>query len=450
MSDQAICESSLEFGFWDLELGIFFECGNLHHLQYNIMEAIIIIIGSEVLSGETLDTNSQFIGKLLNNTGIPVIKKITIPDDKAMITQALSEANDQAEIVIITGGLGPTNDDITKKTLAEYFNSKLVFNKEVFEHVKELFKNRFPQLTKLNEEQAMIPACATALRNRLGTAPGLLIEHLNKIVIALPGVPYETQNLMTEEVLPFLANKFNKFTLINKNIRTIGLGESLIANQLKDIEDNLPENIKLAYLPHLGQVKLRLTAYGRDHASVSKQLELITNSISEQLSNIIYGYDDEELQECMGRLLKNEKASLSIAESCTGGYISHLITSIPGCSDYFKGSVVSYANEIKINELGIDENILKQFGAVSQENAEAMAQGIRNRFNTDYALATTGIAGPDGGSAEKPVGTCWFAVASKNKTISKKIVFDRGRKQNIEFFSINALNLLRKMILEIE
>lgn len=414
------------------------------------MEAIIIVIGNEVLSGETLDANSQFIGTALNNAGINVMMKITIPDEPAAIRESISQAFEKSGLIIMTGGLGPTKDDMTRNVIADYFHCKMVFNKEVFENIKELFKNRYPKLTQLNENQAYIPECAIPLHNRLGSAPGLVIERNNKILIALPGIPYEAENLVTEQVIPWLDRLIKTKCVVNRNIRTIGIPESYIANQIRDIEETLPSNIRLAYLPRLGQVKLRLTATGKNSKHLINELNPLIKSISDRLNTAVYGYDDEEFPACIGRLLRNENATLSLAESCTGGFISHLITSVPGSSDYFKGSITAYSNAIKVSNLGIDPQILEKFGAVSEENAKAMAEAALKHFNSDFSLATTGIAGPSGGTDEKPVGTLWMASAGRGKTSAKKIVFDRGRKQNIEFFSISAMNLLRRFILGID
>ena len=413
------------------------------------MNSIIIIIGNEVLSGDTLDTNSMNIGQALNNAGIPVIKKITIPDEKGQIAEALDEAILKADLIILSGGLGPTSDDITKQVISDYFNSRLVFNESVFENVKQQLKHRLPNLVKLSEDIALVPECAEILKNRLGTAPGLLIRKNRKIIIALPGIPYETEVLMKEQVIPWLNQKSNStgIKVINRTIRTAGAPESLLSAIIKDIEEKLPSAISLAYLPHLGQVRLRLTAYGDNLKDISANLQPYFNSVADRLAEFVYGFDDEELPACIGRLLKERNATLSIAESCTGGFISHLITTVPGSSVYFKGSVTAYSNEIKIKELNIVEKILNAHGAVSQKTAEAMAKGIMKKFNTDYAVATTGIAGPDGGSELKPVGTLWMAAASKDKIISKNIVFDRGRLQNIEYFSVAALNMLRKLVI---
>jgi len=410
------------------------------------MEVALVIIGTELLSGETLDTNSQYIGRALTSQGIGVNFKVTIPDIAEDIKRALDMAFGLSSIVLMTGGLGPTKDDITKNLIAGYFRSEMKFRPEVFEHIQELLKHRLPKISYLNKEQAIIPECASVLENRLGTAPGLLIQKEGRILIAMPGVYYETVYLTDHEVIPYLKKLVHDESFVSRNIRLVGIPESYIANEITDIEENLPEHIKLAYLPHLGQVKLRLTGKGNNKIILRKEIDEILAKIYDRLEKYIYGYDDTELPMAIGKLLSDQKSTLSIVESCTGGYLSHLITSVPGSSGYFKGSMVTYANEIKTGILGVNEDIIKQFGAVSMENAEAMAKNIQLKFNTDFGLATTGIAGPTGGSEEKPVGTLWIAVSSNDKVISHKIVFDRGRLQNIQFFSVYALDLLRRFI----
>ena len=413
------------------------------------MEIALVIIGTELLSGETLDTNSQYIGRALTSIGVGVSYKITIPDIAKDIKRALDVAFEQSAIVVMTGGLGPTKDDITKNLIADYFGSEMKFRPEVFENIQQLLKHRLPNLAQLNTEQAIIPECAQVMLNRLGTAPGLLIEQEGRTLIAMPGVHYEAVGLTDNELIPYLKKLLHGDRFVSRNIRLVGIPESYIANEIKDIEDNLPNNIKLAYLPHLGQVKLRLTAKGINESKLIAEINDIIGQIHIRLEKYVYGYDDTEMPMAIGKLLLDQKSSLSIAESCTGGYLSHLITSVPGSSEYFKGSMVTYANEIKTGILGVDENIISQFGAVSMENAEAMARNIRLKFNTDFGLATTGIAGPTGGTDEKPVGTLWIAASSKDKVVSHRIVFDRGRLQNIQFFSVYALDLLRKFMLGI-
>jgi nicotinamide-nucleotide amidase len=410
------------------------------------MEVALVIIGTELLSGETLDTNSQYIGRALSNAGIGVNFKVTIPDIAENIKNALDMAFAQSSVVIMTGGLGPTKDDITKNLIAAYFGSEMKFRPEVFEHIQELLKHRLPNLSLLIRDQAVIPECARVLVNRLGTAPGLLVEQEGRVLIAMPGVHYEAVGLTDHEVIPYLKKLMQGESFVSRNLKLVGIPESYIANEIKDIEESLPEHIKLAYLPHLGQVKLRLTAKGNNETQLKQEIDIILEKIKSRVEKNVYGYDDTELPMAIALLLKDRKATLSIAESCTGGYLSHMITTVPGSSEYFKGSMVAYENEIKTGLLGVNEEIISQFGAVSMENAEAMAMQVRLKFKTDFGLATTGIAGPTGGTAEKPVGTLWMAASSEDKVISHKIVFDRGRIQNIQFFSVYALDLLRRLL----
>ncbi|MBL6963999.1 MAG: competence/damage-inducible protein A [Bacteroidetes bacterium] len=412
-------------------------------------EAGIIVIGNEVLSGETLDTNSQYIGKKLNELGIVIRKKISVPDEKEDIIQAIDSLWSCCNLIIVSGGLGPTNDDITKKTLATYFNSELIFSQEIFEAIKKMLRHRVPVISDAHRNQAYVPHNARVLLNKLGTAAGLLFEKEGKVLIALPGVPYELRGLMDSEVRSYLQKLTSSNSLINKNIKTIGIAESIIAQKIKDIEDSLPVYIKLAYLPSIGQVKLRLTAQnGKDKDSLSKELDVLIEKISSRISEYIYGYGDVTVTEAIGLLLRERAASLSTAESCSGGFIAHSITSVSGSSEYYLGGIIAYSNQMKVKELGVSKSILDTYGAVSQECAEAMAKGARKKYGTSYAISTTGIAGPKGGSKEKPVGTIWLAVDSEDETISKKIVFDRGRIQNIHLSSVIVLNMLRMLILK--
>ncbi len=410
------------------------------------MDTGIIVIGNEVLSGETLDTNSQFLGKELNRIGLSVKKKISIPDERECIFNSINEIFKVVDIVIVSGGLGPTNDDITKKTLTEYFNTKLRFDEKVFEDVKNILKHRINRITKYHKDQALIPEKAIALTNKLGTAPGLLFEENGKILISLPGIPFELKALMTNEVVPFLKTKINNVALINKNIKTIAISESRIAEIIKDIEDNLETNISMAYLPSLAQVKIRLTAKGENYFLLEKQINNVVEKIKKRIGEYIFGYDEITIPEAIGKLLLEKNAMLGVAESCTGGNISHQITLIPGSSQYFKGAVIAYSNEVKMSKLSVPEKTLIDYGAVSQQTAEAMAQGIIKNLNTDFSIATTGIAGPDGGTDDKAVGTVWIAVASKNKVVSKKIFHAKGRLQNIQYSTIIAFDMLRRLM----
>ncbi|MEA3495411.1 MAG: competence/damage-inducible protein A [Bacteroidota bacterium] len=410
------------------------------------MDTGIIVIGNEVLSGETLDTNSQFLGKELNLIGLSVKKKISIPDERECIFNSINEIFKVVDTVIVSGGLGPTNDDITKKTLTEYFNTKLRFDEKVFEDVKNILKHRIKKITKYHKDQALIPEKAIALTNKYGTAPGLLFEENGKILISLPGIPFELKALMTNEVVPFLKTKIKNVALINKNIRTIAISESRIAEIIKDIEDNLETNLSMAYLPSLAQVKIRLTAKGENYFLLEKQINNVIEKIKQRIGEYIFGYDEITIPEAIGKLLLEKNAMLGVAESCTGGNISHQITLIPGSSQYFKGAVIAYSNEVKMSKLSVPKKTLIDYGAVSQQTAEAMAQGIIENLNTDFSIATTGIAGPDGGTDDKAVGTVWIAVASKNIVVSKKIFHAKGRLQNIQYSTIIALDMLRRLM----
>jgi nicotinamide-nucleotide amidase len=414
------------------------------------MKAVIIVIGSEILSGETVDTNSQFIGVELGKIGIQVAKKITIPDNQINISEAIDEGFEHASIIITTGGLGPTSDDITKRTLAEYFNCDMVFNENVYNNIVELLKHRYKTVSEAHKSQAYIPALAKPLENRMGTASGLLFEENNKILISLPGVPFEMKYLIENHVIPFLKIKNAGNFLISRNIKTIGIPESLIADKIKEVEDNLPSEISLAYLPSIGQVKLRLTGLSSDKEKLVRLMKSVERELVIKVNDYVYGYDDETIEIAIGRLLISQNASLGIAESCTGGYISHLLTSVPGSSEYYKGGVIVYSNHMKIQLLGIDELIIKEYGAVSCECAEAMSKAVIEKLGVDYAIATTGIAGPGGGTDLKPVGLVWISVSTRKKTISKRIIFDRGRIQNIQLSALTALDLLRKVILNLE
>ena len=327
----------------------------------------------------------------------------------------------------------------------------MVLNNEVLESVKELLKNRIPPFILTLEELSMVPTNAKIFKNKLGTAPGLLFETNERTIISLPAVPFEMQGLILDKVIPYLKCKFPKNNIINKNIKTIGISESVIAGIIKDIEANLPEHIKLAYLPQVGEVKLRLTAQGNDREKIQVDLNNIVTSLNEKLSEYIYGYDDLTINEAIGHLLKERNAFLSLAESCTGGYSSHLITSVSGSSEYYKGGVVAYSNEVKVKELNVNPNTLDNYGAVSKETAEEMAMGILKKFKSDYAIAITGIAGPNGGTQDKPVGTVWIAVSSEKDCISKTFYMDRGRLQIIQIlFQNGSKHGPRRLILGME
>ena len=410
------------------------------------MKTEIITVGDEILIGQIIDTNSAWLGQQLNLRGIEVYQVTSVHDHHDHIMKAMANAENNADLVLVTGGLGPTKDDITKKTLCEYFATELVFHPEVFAHVEQLLSARNVSINQLNRDQAMLPASCTVLHNSAGTAAGMWFERNNTIFVSMPGVPFEMEAIMTEEVFPRLARLEIVESIVHKTVLTFGLPESMLAEKIEKWEDALPEFIKLAYLPSAMMVRLRLSAYGYDKSllelEINKQLKELQNIIPEH----IFGFDDENMAMAVGRMLMEQSKTLAVAESCTGGYIAHSITSNPGSSAYFKGGVVAYSNEIKNRMLNVPEKMIVEHGAVSQEVAEAMAVGARKALNADYAISTTGIAGPDGGTDEKPVGTVWIGVAGPSGVISKKYIFKHNRERNIIRSAQTALNLLRKLI----
>lgn len=409
----------------------------------------IITIGDELLIGQVIDTNSAWIGEQLNAIGVKVNQITSISDDRSHILKTLAEAETRADIILITGGLGPTKDDITKVTLCEYFNTRLVFNQEAFNRIENLFKIRGFTMTEVNRKQAEVPANCRVIPNSNGTASGMWFEKNGKIFVSMPGVPFEMKQMMTGFILPELATKFNSHHIIHKTILTQGGGESMIAKIIENWEDNLPQNIKLAYLPQPGMVRLRLTATGNDKNELLRQLEQETAKVQQLIPDLIYGYDNDTLESVVGGLLRSTKKTMATAESCTGGYIAHLITSIPGSSEYFKGSVVAYANEVKEKILGVKKESLEAHGAVSEEVVKQMAEGVKSRLKTDYAIATSGIAGPDGGTDKKPVGYTWIAIATPETVIARQFLFGEDRGRNIRKTAIMALDMLRKELIKI-
>ena len=416
------------------------------------MNSSIITIGDELLIGQVVDTNSAWLADQLNILGISVNEIISVSDNSDHIKQTLSKYEGKVDLVFIMGGLGPTKDDITKSTLAEYFNSSLVFHQEVADHIEFLFKGRGFKLSESNKLQAMLPDNCKILKNPSGTAQGMWFERSSTIFISLPGVPYELKDIFSLSLLPELKPIIKGSIVVHKTIMTQGIPESYLSDRLKKWETELPSYLKLAYLPKPGIVRLRLTGRGeeKDKAQILNTIELEVNKVLEIISKDIYGYDDEPIEQVIGKLLISNNSTLSIAESCTGGNIAQMITSIPGSSGYFKGSLVAYSNEIKINILGVNSSQIVKYGAVSKEVVEEMAEGSLRLFKTDYAIATSGISGPEGGTPEKPVGTTWIAVASSKKTISSMFLFGDHRGRNIERASLAAINMLRKMILQIE
>ena len=408
------------------------------------MHAEIITIGDEILIGQVIDTNSAWIAQKLNLIGFKVKQITSISDDREHILSALKEAESRAQLIIITGGLGPTKDDITKPALCDYFNSKLIFNEEAYHNIEKLFLPRNLVITEINRKQAELPHNCLPLKNTEGTAYGMWFEKNNKVFISMPGVPYEMKAMLAKEVIPGIKLHFKAPAIVHRTVLTQGIGESYLSDMIAEWEEALPAYIKLAYLPSPGMVRLRLSATGEDKDALSKELDSHIKSLQKLIPKFIYGYDLEKLEEIIGKLLLARKATLSTAESCTGGYIAHLITSVPGSSGYFAGSVVSYSNLIKEQELGVSKKDLLEFGAVSQQVVEQMALGIKKKYKTDYAIATSGIAGPTGGTPEKPVGTVWIAIASPKGAVSRKLLLGQDRKRNIVMTAFAALNKLRK------
>ncbi|GGH24115.1 CinA-like protein [Dyadobacter endophyticus] len=410
--------------------------------------AEIITIGDEILFGQIVDTNTQWIGTQLTDIGIRPARKTSVGDNKQDILDAFTQASQRVNVVIVTGGLGPTRDDITKHTFCEYFGTELEINQDALTLITEFFAKRGRAMTELNIQQAALPKNCTYIPNLWGTAPGMWFEKDGVIYVSLPGVPYEMKSLMEFEILPRLKARFSTHIIQHKSIRTIGIGESFLAEKISAWEDALPEHIKLAYLPHFGQVRLRLTGTGTDQDVLEKELAQQVSLVMPLIEEHVFGYDSDELETVIGNLLINSNATVGTAESCTGGYVANQITSIPGSSRYYEGSVVSYSNDVKMNVLGVSRETLEAYGAVSEQTAREMAEGARRLLNTTFAISTTGIAGPDGGTAEKPVGTVWIACATPEETFTQLLTLRNNRKINIELTCSYALNLLRKTILK--
>jgi nicotinamide-nucleotide amidase len=413
------------------------------------MKAAIITIGDELLIGQTVNTNATWIGAELSKSGFDVGRITSVHDRREDILSALTEATGKTDVVLITGGLGPTSDDITKPTLCEFFNTRLVMNYEVLGMIEEMMLRRNFPMNDRNRRQAEVPESCRVLKNATGTAPGMLFEKDGTVFISLPGVPHEMKYLMTELVLPDMNQRFISQSIIHKNIMTYGTGESALAEMLSDFESGLPECIRIAYLPASGIIKLRLTGTGEDKNLVTALLNEQVGKLYKIIPEYVYGENEESLEMVVGKLLKEGQKTVSTAESCTGGNIAHLLTGVAGSSAYFKGSVIAYDNSIKTQLLGVQDYIMTKYGAVSENTAREMVIGIRNLLKTDYAVATTGIAGPEGGTETKPVGTVWIAVSSERGTVTEKRVFGNDRGLNITRFSFAALNLLRKQIIRL-
>jgi len=411
------------------------------------MQAEIISIGDELLIGMTVDTNAAWMGRELTNLGIEVYQMASISDNREHIIQAIDESLKRSELVLVTGGLGPTSDDITKKTLTEYFNTRLVQDYTVLENIKKFMKNRGLAMNENNLRQADVPEGCRVLYNELGTAPGMWLERNGRVLISMPGVPYEMKEIMEKHAIPAIIDYFRRPFIKYRLVMTFGTFEAHLSEILEDFEKEMPDSVRLAYLPTSGIIKLRLTARGEDPAMTDQVLNEQIEKLYKIIPEYIYGLDGISLEEATGNLLRDNNLTVGIAESCTGGNISRMITSIPGSSDYFTGSVIAYSNRLKIDELGVSKRDLELHGAVSEEVALQMAEGIRKKYNTDYGISTTGIAGPGGGTDEKPVGTVWIAVSSVHGEFSEKHNFAFTRTNNIRRASLAAINLLRKTVM---
>ena len=414
------------------------------------MKATIVTIGDEILIGQIVDTNSGFIAKSLDKIGVEINEMISISDDKKHILDTFSKLQNTVDLVVITGGLGPTKDDITKKTFCDYFNDELIVNKGVENHVIELIErvmNR--KASQINKDQALVPSKCTVLHNQVGTAPGMWMKKENTVFISLPGVPYETKYLVENEIIPKIVLEYKRPYIIHKTILTYGQGESLVAERIEEWENNLPEFIKLAYLPAPGRVRLRLSGRGTDKEKLEKAIAKNVKSLDAIIHDIIVGFDDDEtLEVVVGKMLIKQNKTLSTAESCTGGKIAEVLTSVPRSSQYFKGSVVSYATETKINVLGVPESLIKEHSVVSAAVVSAMALSIKKMMKTDYAIATTGNAGPSKGDSKAEIGTVFIALATPNDIIVEEFNFGQPREKVIDRTVIKSLEILQKEILK--
>lgn len=411
--------------------------------------ASIITIGDELLIGQVIDTNSAFISQQLNKIGVWVKRRVAVGDSKEEIVRALNEESRDTNIIIITGGLGPTADDITKPVLAEYFGGKLVMNEAVRKHLVYLFEEVFRRpLIERNLKQAEVPDVCTVLPNARGTAPGMWFEKDGKVYVSLPGVSHEMKGLIINEVLPRLQQSFTMPFISHRTMLTVGIGESFLAETIKDWEEKLPSHIKLAYLPNYGMVRLRITGWSTGKEQLEQELNTEFDKLKILVREWLVTDEDQAMPLALSNLLRSKNKTMSTVESCTGGYIAHLITAYPGASNIYKGSIISYDNEVKIKSLQVSPATLQKAGAVSEEVVKEMAAGALANLHTDYTIAVSGIMGPDGGSPEKPVGTVWVAAGDRNKLITQKFNFRFDRERNIEMTATQALNLLRKFIVE--
>lgn len=414
------------------------------------MKAAIVTIGDEILIGQIADTNSTFIAKALDRIGVQTVEMRSISDQREALLHTFSAYQNQVDFVVMTGGLGPTKDDITKKTLADYFEDTLVRNTDVEQHVVALIEKVLQRpASQLNKDQAMVPSQAQVLFNAVGTAPGMWIQKEQTVFISMPGVPYEMKHLMEQQVIPKIAAEYQRPFILHKTLLTYGLGESVVAERIEDWENQLPEFIKLAYLPAPGRVRLRLTARGTDLQLLEEAVAQAVAAVTPLISDILVGFEEEEtIEVVVGRLLGQKRQTLATAESCTGGKIAQLLTSVSGASAYFKGSVVSYATEIKTTLLGVDPQLIAAHTVVSAEVAKAMALGVQAQMQSDYALATTGNAGPLKGESDAEVGTVFIALATPQEVVVERFNFGQPREKVVDRASVKALEMLQKEILK--
>jgi len=420
------------------------------------MNAELLTIGNEILIGQIINTNAVWMAQQLNAAGISVVHMSSVADEKEAILKAFEDAGKRADLVLITGGLGPTKDDITKKTFCDYFNSELVMNEDVLKDVTGFFTKRNREISDINKKQAEVPKDAIVIRNKNGTAPGMWMEKNGTIYVSMPGVPFEMQAMVTDDIIPSLKKRFTLPFIYHKTILTQGIGESNLAELISDWEDNLHLNdIGLAYLPSPGMVRLRLSSKGVDEKILKQKIDAEAEKIKPLIDKYIYGYEEygkeqPKMEEILGELLKEKGLKLCLAESCTGGYISHLITSIAGSSAYYNGGVIPYHNDFKHTLLNVDEDVFLKHGAVSKECVEAMVVGVMTSLKGNAAIAVSGIAGPSGATADKPVGTTWIAVALNDTIVSKQFIFGDNRQRNIHMTAMAGMNMLRKLILNEE
>jgi nicotinamide-nucleotide amidase len=410
-------------------------------------QASIITIGDELLIGQVIDTNSAWMAEELNKSGIRVVRRVAVGDVWDYIWTALDEEQKHADIILITGGLGPTADDITKPLLCKYFDGKMIIHEPTRQNVIDIFSKLNRPLIDRNLNQAEVPDTCTAFLNKRGSAPGMLFQKNGKVFFSLPGVPHEMKGLMTDDVIPFLLQQFQFPTIIHKTLLTAGLGESFLAELIKDLEEALPSHIKLAYLPNYGMVRLRLSATGFDAAETEKEVEELFEKLKTLVKDFLVTDTDLPMQNVVGQLLTAKGKTMCTAESCTGGFISHLLTAIPGSSKFYDGSIVSYSYQAKEDLLQVDKGTLESKGAVSEEIVIQMAKGALKNIGSDYVIAVSGIMGPGGGMTDKPAGTVWIAVGNKDNLQAQKLYFRFDRMRNIQLTAVNALNLLRKFIL---